>query len=101
MPLSLCVTKTTEFTTVTVMLMLPGNCGTANALAAAWTVLMPEAGRQIPSLANTPVTGRAVVTGDSSGSYGKNSLSGIGAWRADSSPHRGPAPARVLVRSRS
>jgi hypothetical protein len=79
MLLSLYVTKTTEFTTVTVMLMLPGNHGTANALAAAWTVLMPESGRQMPSPAATPVTGRTIVTGDSSGSYGKDSLSGIGA----------------------
>lgn len=39
---------------------------------------MPEARRQVPSPAVAPVTRRDVVTNDSSGSYGKNSLSGIG-----------------------
>jgi hypothetical protein len=86
MLLSLRVTTATKFTTVTVMTVLPGDCGTASALAAAMDVFMPEARRQVPSPDVTPVTRRAVVTNDSSGSYGRNSLSGIGAWRADG-PH--------------
>jgi hypothetical protein len=69
------------------MMVLPGDCGTASALAAAMDVLMPEARRQVPSPAVTPVTRRAVVTNDSSGSYGKNSLSGIGSYLATASRH--------------
>jgi hypothetical protein len=78
MLLSLRVATATKFTTVTVTMVLPGDCGTASALAAAMDILMPEARRQVPSPAVTSATRRAVVTNDSSGSYGRNSLSGIG-----------------------
>jgi hypothetical protein len=45
MLLSLRVITDTKLTTVTVMMLLPGDCGTASALAAAMDVLMPEASR--------------------------------------------------------
>jgi hypothetical protein len=59
---------------------------------------MPEAGRQAPPPAATPVTRRAVVTNDSPGSYGKNSLSGIGAWHAEGQGVRIPLAPPIFGR---
>jgi hypothetical protein len=44
---------------------------------------MPEAGRQVPPPAATPMTSRAIVTNHSPGGYGKDGLSGICAWPAE------------------
>jgi hypothetical protein len=81
MLLSLRVTTATKFTTVPVIIVLPGDCGMASALAAAMDSTHARGRTAGPVASRHARTRRAVVTDDSSGSYGKNSLSGIGSGR--------------------
>src|ERR1700722_9280761 len=62
MLLSLCVTTATKFTTVTVMLVLPVNCGRSSALAAVMHGTHARGRATVPPPAATPVTRRAVVS---------------------------------------